>query len=125
MKLLVDSNFLIDLVRFKIGLDSLKELQFEIGKFEIIILKQVFDELKKIANSKKKEAKFAKIAIDWVKENGKIEEFYDESADKAILNFCDKNTIVATNDKKLRKKLKEKGVKTIYIRARKKIEVEN
>jgi rRNA-processing protein FCF1 len=46
----------------------------------------------------------------------KVEE---KDADKAFLNIANKNTIIATNDVDLRKKLKNLGIKTIYLRARK------
>jgi rRNA-processing protein FCF1 len=47
----------------------------------------------------------------------------NESADNAILSIADKDTLVATNDIVLRKKLKMKGFRCIYVRAKKKLEI--
>jgi hypothetical protein len=117
MKVLVDTNFAIDLFRLKL-LKEFYELEVEIGKFEVITLDQILNELKRISRSKRREAKFAKIAASWLLEQ-KIVTSKLRGVDRAILAIVNKNTIVATNDKKLRKKLKAKGIRTIYIRGKK------
>ena len=119
MKIIFDSNFLIDVARFRIDLDILNEI---CGKCEFTILSCVLSELKEIAKSKGKNGTFAKLALKNLKlKRFKILKVKEKNTDNAILRVSDENTIVATNDKELRKKLKEKGVKTIYIRAKKKI----
>ena len=103
-KLILDTNFLIDLVRFKIELEEI--LKFFEEPLEFFILSSTFKELKEIANNKGKSGSMAKLALKIIKLK-KIQILEEkESPDKAFLSIADKNTIIATNDSKLRKKLK-------------------
>ena len=121
-KLLLDTNFFIDLYRFKVGLERLDEILEE--QFECFILSSSIEELKKIAREKGKAGKFARLVLEIIKNKKvKVIEVEGKSTDEAFLSLADKNTIIATNDSKLRKKLKEMGVKTIYLRGRKRLEV--
>jgi rRNA-processing protein FCF1 len=45
----------------------------------------------------------------------------NKKTDEALFSLADEKTIIATNDKNLRKKLREKGFKTIYVRAKKRL----
>jgi rRNA-processing protein FCF1 len=120
-KIILDTNFLIDLGRFGIGIDEIDRIMTE--NYEMQIVSSSVFELKKIASTAAEESKFAKYAL-MIMDLRKIEILEtNESADAAILSFADKDTIVATNDIELRKKLKEKGVRSIYVRARKKLEI--
>lgn len=116
-RIILDTNFLISLFKFKIEPD-IEEIIYE--PYTLVTVKPVINELEKIANSKRKDSKNAKIALSFIK-NRKINvlDSPEKSADKAILSLLDKNTIVATNDIKLRKKLKKLEIKTIYLRAKK------
>ena len=51
--------------------------------------------------------------------NVQIIKTQEKSADQAIINLSNKNTIVATNDKLLRQKLKDRNAKTIYLKSKK------
>jgi rRNA-processing protein FCF1 len=120
-KLLLDTNFLIDLARFKIDLEEI--LVFLQEPVELFILSSTIKELKKIAKNKGKTGSLAKLALKIIKLN-QIQVLKEkEGPDKAFLSIADKNTIIATNDSKLRKKLKKLGIKTIYLRAKKYLEV--
>jgi rRNA-processing protein FCF1 len=120
-RLILDTNFLIDLARFKIGLEEI--LDFLEEPVEFFVLSSSIEELKKIARNKGKSGNMAKLALKIIKLK-KIEILEEkESPDKAFLSIADKNTIIATNDSKLRKKLKSLGIKTIYLRAKKYLEV--
>jgi len=115
MRILLDTNFFIDLIRFKIDLDEISNL---IGKYELFTLDSVVTELKEIAKTKSRESNYAKVALNLIKNKRvKILKAGGET-DKAILRLADQ-AVVATNDAKLRKILKTRGTKTIYIRARK------
>jgi len=82
--------------------------------YELMVISPVVRELKNI-NSKN-----AKIALRLIElKNIGMLKTEEKSADKALLNLADKNTIIATNDIALRKKLKSLGRKTIYLRAKK------
>ena len=116
MKIILDTNFLIDVVRFKIDLDQLYPL---VGRYELFTVSPVFDELSKISGKTSREGKCARIALQLI-ERRRVEILkVNGKADEAILELADRMTMVATNDIELKKSLKERGAKTIYIRARK------
>jgi rRNA-processing protein FCF1 len=121
MKVILDTNFLVDLARFKIDLEEIPTLLQE--PVDFIVLSSTIQELKKIEKNKGKLGSLAKFALEIIKlkQIKVLEE--KESPDKAFLSIADKNTIIATNDSKLRKKLKKLGIKTIYLRAKKYLEV--
>jgi len=100
----------MDLVKFKIHLEEIGKLVEE--KHEFYVPVQVTDELKK------KKTRYAKVALKLI-ENLKMVENKEKDADEAILSLADENTLVATNDKKLRTKLKKFGIKTIYLKGKK------
>ncbi len=115
MKLLLDTNFIIDLYRFRIDLSEIYDLVSE--PVELCVSNEILDELE-LLSKKAKHGKFAKLSLNLIK-NNKIR-IIDVSGDvdKQILSL-DKSFLVATNDKKLRNQLTQKGMKTIYLRARK------
>jgi rRNA-processing protein FCF1 len=117
-KILLDTNFLIDLIRFKLNLEEIGELID--GPYQLIVLNPVIKELKKISSFKTKESTHAKVVLELLKSRGiEILDTKEKDADKAVLALKDENTIVATNDVELRKKLKSLGTKTIYLRSKK------
>jgi rRNA-processing protein FCF1 len=121
-KIVLDTNFLIDLIRFKVKLGEIDELINE--PYRLIVLNSVIRELERISDSKTKESGHAKIALELA--NSKSIEILDtkeKSADKAILALIDKNTLVATDDRKLRENLKALETKTIYLRSKKHLAV--
>jgi rRNA-processing protein FCF1 len=120
-KLFLDTNFLIDLARFKIDLEEVSALLQE--PVEFFVLSSTSEELMKLAKNKGKQGSLAKLALEIIKLK-QIQVLKEkESPDKAFLSLADKNTIIATNDSKLRKRLKKLGIKTIYLRAKKYLEV--
>lgn len=111
-KIILDTNFLIDLMKFRIELDEIEDLLIE--PYELLTISSVIEELKKI------DSKNAKLALKLVElKNIGILKTKEKDADMAILNLADKNSVVATNDINLRKKLKALSIKTIYLRAKK------
>lgn len=127
-----DTNFLLDVVRFKINLEDIDKLVVE--PYRLATLDSVVAEIKKIAASKKVTSKYAKVALKLI-ERGYFKIIRTKMrtgkvlTDDLIVNIVRKdksgrkNTIVATNDAKLRKRIKALGVKTIYLRARKHLEI--
>jgi hypothetical protein len=117
-KIVLDTNFLIDFIRFKLDLKEIDDLVSD--SYKLVALNVVMKELKKISESKTKESNYAKIALEFVKSKQiEILETTEKRADESILVLSDENTIVATDDAELRKKLKSLGIKTIYLRAKK------
>ena len=100
------------MARFKVDLDEIGSLLVE--PYKLLTISSIVGELKKIGS------KNAELALKLIElKNIKVLRTKEKNADKAILSLVDIDTIVATNDAKLRKKLKALGSKTIYLRARK------
>ena len=73
-----------------------------------------------LKKSKGNDAVAANIGLELLKkENVKVINISEKNVDNAIVEIADKNTIIATNDKELRQRLKNKNIKTIYLRNKK------
>jgi len=77
-------------------------------KYEIFVVDKTLEELEKlIKGNKEKDKKAAKLAKQLIKKNKvKIINTQGKNVDEIIIKIKDKDTIVATQDKELRKKLK-------------------
>jgi hypothetical protein len=92
--------------------------------YELITLDRVVEELKNMIKSKSKDAVAARIALELIeKKNVKIINTDEKKVDNTIIKLADKDTIVATNDRVLRKKIKDKNVKVLYLRSKKHLEM--
>ena len=120
-KAILDTNFILTCVKQKI--DFLNEIKF-MG-IKVLIPEEVLDEVRKIMNSRKKlhfreDAKLALKILD----KGGFEKINIGTSyvDKGIVNFAEKNkdVIVATLDKELKKKIKKPK---LVIREKKKLEI--
>lgn len=123
-KVLLDTNFLIDLGRFGVSIDEIDRLINE--RHELVVLRSVMNELKSIAGGQQEEAKFAKVALMLIDLRGaKIIES-EKRTDEAVVEVAskDKDAIVATNDIELKKKLKDMDVRTIYLRSKKHLAID-
>ena len=105
MKIIIlDTNFIVSALKNKI--DIFKELERIIEEnYEIKIIDKTINELEKLKD---------KLAITLVKNIKKIKS--TEDVDTEIVKNSDKNTIVATLDRELKQRLKNKGTRTITIR---------
>ncbi len=114
MKVLLDTNFLIDIVKFRVNLESLYGLT---GAHELATLSSVIRELNRLSKQNSRTGGYARVALRLIKELG-IEILKSESRpDEAFMKLTD--DIVATNDVELRKRLKALGRKTIYLKSKK------
>lgn len=117
-KILLDTNFLLIPVEFRVDIFSELERLMD-GKYKIYVLKQTIEELKNIQEQQKgKNRQAAKIALQLI-ENKKINILYigsKKSVDEIIIELADKNYIIGTQDKLLRKKLKQKNAKLLTLR---------
>lgn len=137
---ILDTNFFVDMFRFKVSFDDIEDVVGSNCKFWLI--EQSIRELK---NMRIKEAKIALVIIDeMLSENSAYEKRVKvlktdgrfKSADQAIISLIEqlksgpalglsfKRTVVATNDAKLRKKIKALDTRVIYLRARKRLEIQ-
>lgn len=119
MKVLLDSNILIDIVRFKLDVDEIDNL---ISKpYTLVTVDSVINELTGISNRKSKVGGYAKVALKIVRRyNFEVLKAGRKQTDKALLDLAKSEKIlVATNDRMLRKELKALDKKTIYLKSKK------
>ena len=116
MRVLLDTNFLIDAVRFKVGLGNVHDL---VGSSELVTLNSVENELTIISEKTSRAGVYAKVALKLIKESN-IKILRSEGrADNAMAKLAGDKTIIATNDIELRKRLKALGRKAIYLKSKK------
>ncbi|MFA5930941.1 MAG: hypothetical protein WC821_01370 [archaeon] len=114
IKVLLDTNFLLTMVRQKIH--GLEEIKSKVPA-EFYTLSRVIFEIKGLAKTDKKIANEGKI-VDQVLANNnvKILDSALEDVDSELVNLS-KDYVIATNDKYLRQRVKKAGGKTIFIRS--------
>lgn len=107
MKVVMDTNFVMEVVRNKIELE--RELKRIVEyPYDLYIIRGTREELKKIAEEKKgKERQTAKLALEIIKDV-KTLEASGRNVDEKLASVSDKNTIIATQDKELKKKIRER-----------------
>ena len=118
VNLIIDTNFIVSSIKFGINID--KELSRVVdASYRVIAPSQVVDELTTISlGGGGADARAAKVGKELLKRLATTVQVKGVSGDQAILNLVDThpNSVVCTNDKNLRKKLRGKGVPVIYIR---------
>ncbi len=112
MKILLDTNFVVSCVKQKIDFINLAEELFD-EKIEWVVLEGVLEELKKIserAGEKIKDRKAAKFGIEIIKNSDiKIIKSKCKNVDDAIIDYAaNKKIVIATLDKQLKKRVKNK-----------------
>ena len=119
---ILDTNALMMLFEFSLNLEE--ELTRIIGKFIIIIPKTVLMELKHLSEKGKGNKKIiAKSSLKLVNRY-EIVDVIGKTVDDSVMTLAEKtNGIVLTNDKELKNRLKEKSLKVIILRAKKKLEI--
>ena len=122
-RIILDTNFLT--VPYQFNIDIFEEIdRVVVGEYELTTLDCVVKELKKLKKSRGKAAASAKVALLLIKEkNVKVIKTGEKNVDIKIYRMADENTIVATNDRDLRRKLKNKNVKVLYLRSKKYIAI--
>lgn len=113
-KVLLDTNFLLTMVRHKIqGFEDLKEK----GKFEFFVLESVIGEMEALGRQDKKISNEVRVVKEILKKNDvKVLETSVPIVDDDLVQRS-KDYVVATNDKALRDKIRAAGGKTAYIRS--------
>ena len=120
-RVVLDTNFILTCVKQKI--DFFEKIKF-MG-MQILIPKQVIEEIKRISESKKK-LRFkedAKLALKLLNKNAfRRVDLKTKNVDKGLINFSkkSKDTIVATLDREIKGKIKNQK---LIIRRRKKLEI--
>jgi len=107
--IILDTDFIINTVKNHIDLETSIKPLF-LSKVEIVYLDKTLDELEN--------KPFENIAKKLIEKLKRIETKRDKSVDELILDLAKqkKDIIVATQDKKLKEKLKKAKIQTITIR---------
>ncbi|MEE8358141.1 MAG: PIN domain-containing protein [Candidatus Hydrothermarchaeales archaeon] len=123
-RVILDSNFLM--LPFQFNVDISDEISRILeGGFKIYVPQEILNELNylSIKAEKQKDRKTAKMALEYAKRFATIAGG-DGEADEAIVTLAGKDTIVCTNDKALKNRLREIHVPVIYLRSKSKLEIE-
>jgi rRNA-processing protein FCF1 len=119
VRVLLDTNAL--LIPGQFGIDIFVELQRLLGKIELCVLPETRTELEKIARGKGKDAASARLALTIYarctvlgggEPGGNVDE---QLVSRAVSDCC----IVVTNDRILRNRLLQKGIRVISLRRQK------
>jgi len=114
MKVILDTNFIIDSIRFKVPIFS------ELEGNEIFILDSIEKELESILKRGTNESKLAKIALEVLKTKAlKVLKSIEKNTDASLLAYSQQNYFIATQDSLLRTLIRKKGGKVVYIRQKK------
>jgi hypothetical protein len=127
VKIIFDSNFLLIQSQFRINI--YEELEKILNrKIEKIVISPVYEELQRLSKRKKiKERKNALMTLQFIKNFDivNVERLQKESVDDLIIRLAKKwNSPVATNDKELRRSLRNRGIAVIYLRQKSRLEIE-
>ena len=107
--IILDTDFLINCIKFRIDfIEKIKDLCDFNVKFNII--DKTLEELENKPNEKLIKQILEKKKVNIIKTNK------DKKVDDLIIDLVDENYIVATQDKELKKRLKEKKIQIIIIR---------
>ncbi|MGB9631062.1 MAG: hypothetical protein ACP5KE_01150 [Candidatus Methanodesulfokora sp.] len=115
---LIDSSFLLGMIQRKrrINLDEAMEL---VGPSKLITLRECVDEMREKISDQKISSLIEKLGIEVVDSGLK------GNVDDSIVEFAEKNkAIVLTLDLGLKRRLIERGIPVIYLRAGKKLILE-
>ncbi|MBI2546728.1 nucleotide-binding protein [Candidatus Woesearchaeota archaeon] len=118
-KILLDTNFL--LIPGEFGVDIFSELERVMDrKYRLFVLSKTLDELRNIqAMQAGKNKKAASIALQLIETKGLNIIEAAKPADDAIVEIADSSYIVGTQDRQLRQRLREKGIKLLTLRSKK------
>ena len=125
--IILDTNFILAPIMLKLNIDKLlSRIEFA---YELYIPSFCLKELERLEQKSLKLKKACKVARAILKRlNVKVlnEDLKEgETIDEALVRLAEKyNAIVATGDKEIWRRLREKGLPIIYIRAYKKLEIE-
>ena len=122
LRILLDTNFLLNMLRYKVDFSIFDNLE---EKVDLFISSETLRELKSVANRKTKEGRLALMALKLIESQKiKVVQSLKKVVDEDLLALAKKEGfIVATNDKDLKEKLKKENVRIAYLRNKEKIEV--
>lgn len=124
---LADTSFLLTPYDFKINIIEGLERIME-GKYELVVPSFCIKELEDIMKRGFIKRKKAQLALELIKKHARIINvplMENERVDDALVRIAkEMRAIVATGDREIRKKLRKEGIPVVFVRARKKLELE-
>ena len=116
MKILLDTNFIT--LPEKFNIDIFTKIKEIVSNAEIITISQVVDELKSLGTQE------SKVGLQLLQhENIKIIDKKGSADDLLIETALKESAFIATNDKELKQRAFEKGIKVIFMRKKKELEL--
>lgn len=116
--IIIDTNFLM--IPSVFGVDIFSEIERICDfPYQIIVLKGTIDELNNILkNEKGKDKEAARLALQLINKKNLYTpaNSTEDRVDDIIFDMADSDTIVATQDSELKKRLKAKNIKLIILR---------
>jgi rRNA-processing protein FCF1 len=126
LKIILDSNALFVPIQFKI--DIFEELGKLLGgRFEPVLLSSIRDEIEAIAETRSpKIRRNASYAMELIKKCRlvKIDEGALSPDDAIVKTAQERNWPVFTNDRRLRKRLRDINVPVVYVRQKSRLEID-
>jgi len=123
--IILDTNFLVDCLNWKV--DFFTELQRICDfKYQLAVIDKMIDELDTVIKEGKQTEKIGARLAKQLIAKGRISIIKTDKkghTDALILKHATKDTIVATQDQALKRKLKEKRIQVIVIRQKKYLEL--
>jgi rRNA-processing protein FCF1 len=122
----LDSNFLFLPLTLRLDIFSETERLLP-GRAQFIVIKPIREEIERLSSRSSQLGRNAKFALSLL---SKCEEVDDEvkaagTVDDALVNYARRHrVIVATTDRRLRKRLRDINVPVIYLRGRSRLELE-
>lgn len=121
-KIILDTNFLT--IPYQFNVNIIEEIECLIDeKYEILTTDGVVKELENLSKKSGKDGIAAKIGLEIIKKEYIKIIKTKGNTDDGLVEISDENTIIATNEKILRQRLKSKRIKTIYLRSKKQLEL--
>lgn len=118
VRVYLDTNMLLALGRHKADIFTQIE-QFLPGKPDFCVVGQVLDELKRLTDKGSREDRMAaRLALVLIKQKDLkvVRSSYKKNADDALVAKACEGDYVATQDKELKRRLKEKNIKILTLK---------
>lgn len=119
----MDANFLM--IPGEFGVDVFEEIgRLVEGDYELIVPEPVVGELQNLSRKGGEEGKAARIGLELIKEDVNIVKT-ESKGDESVLEVAEdvERPLVATNDRKLKERCKERSFPVIYLRTKDHLEV--
>ncbi|RLF41862.1 MAG: hypothetical protein DRN12_01990 [Thermoplasmata archaeon] len=123
-KIILDSSALMMVFEFNIDIEE--ELDRLLGRYHILIPRNVVDEIDFLSQKGRgRKKQLAKTALKLLQRYDIIDVDSNLNADDAVVAAAEEyNGMVVTNDRELRRKLKEKGIPRICLRGKHRLMIE-